>query len=93
MTGEYKLTQDYLKSLPTPDESWQDFLTHFPEEEYPDGVGYQFLLDYCCEHDVSRYASWLLSVVGPTTDVMEVESINTKKSIVYAGSIKAEKSI
>ena len=45
MTGDFKITKDYLKQLNPCAAGYKDFLTEYPADKYPDGVGYQAILD------------------------------------------------
>lgn len=95
MTGDFKITHEHMKALDPYAVGWRDFLSEYPKEQYPDGVGYQDILDRCCEKGRADYASWLLSKVGPTTDVRVYEEAidDANKYIVFAGSIRFARSV
>ena len=63
--------------------------------QYPDGLAdYQDVLNKCVEHDLERYAAWLLNAVGPTMDVLRIEGdLITDKSIYICGSLYVTGSI
>jgi len=95
MTGDFKITHEHMKALGPCAAGWRDFLSEYPKEQYPDGVGYQDILDRCCEKGRADYAYWLLSKVGPTSDVRVYEEAidDANKRIVFAGSIAFKASV
>ena len=87
MTGKFIITRDHLAQLGAC-ESGMDFY----DRTYPDGKAeYQDMLDKAVAGGHTDYATWLLSKVGPTDDVLEVEEINSKElDVVFAGRIFAK---
>ena len=86
--GTDLITLDMLEKLGACDEGKKLFAEH-----HPDGDEYQKVLDIACEHDRPDFASWLLSKLGATVDVLTVDEIKTDKAVVFAGKIVAKFSI
>ena len=88
-----KITKELLREKGACAAGYRDFLKEFPEEEYPEGVEYQDLLDCCAEKNFS-YGSWLLDAFGRTDDVRKVDGdLITEKSIIFAGRLEVSGSI
>ena len=84
MKGTFFITPKYLKKLGPCADGYRDFKKHFPE-----GGEYQKVLDKCAELNKFGYASWLMDKIGPTEDVLKIESFdNPDKSLIFAGQIK-----
>ena len=101
-----KITRDMLKEKGACASGYREFCKEFPDDEYPDGVGYQDLLDRCAENGRDAYASWLIDAFGHTTDVRKIEGDYISEKSIYVcgrlevtgkiycrGSIKAGESI
>ena len=101
-----KITRDMLKEKGACASGYRAFCKEFPDDEYPDGVGYQDLLDRCAENGRDAYASWLIDAFGHTTDVRKIEGDYISEKSIYVcgrlevtgkiycrGSIKAGESI
>ena len=89
----FNITIDMLNAKGACMSGMRDFLDKYPESEYPQGVDYQELLDACAAADRDDYGSWLLDIIGRTNAVLEVDEINSEKSIFFAGSIVCNGSI
>ena len=84
-----QITKELLREKRPCTDGYRDFCEHFP-----DGVEYQELLDYCCEHDRADYAYWLLDAFGAMDDVRKIEGdYTTDRAIVVAGSLAVSGSI
>ena len=84
-----KITRDMLKEKGACASGYRAFCKEFPDDEYPDGVGYQDLLDRCAENGRDAYASWLIDAFGNTTDVRKIEGdYISEKSIYVCGRLE-----
>ena len=84
-----KITRDMLKEKGACTSGYREFCKEFPDDEYPDGVGYQDLLDRCAENGRDAYASWLIDAFGHTTDVRKIEGdYISEKSIYVCGRLE-----
>ena len=84
MKGTFFITPEYLKGLGPCADGYRSFKKYFPE-----GGEYQKVLDKCAELNEIGYAGWLMDKIGPTEDVLEIESFdNPDKSLIFAGRIK-----
>ena len=84
-----KITRDMLKEKGACASGYRAFCEEFPDDEYPDGVGYQDLLDRCAENGRDAYASWLIDAFGNTTDVRKIEGdYISEKSIYVCGRLE-----
>ena len=84
-----KITRDMLKEKGACASGYREFCKEFPDDEYPDGVGYQDLLDRCAENGRGAYASWLIDAFGHTTDVRKIEgNYISEKSIYVCGRLE-----
>ena len=86
MKGTYEITRTQLKDQYG---ACEDGMAFF-DATFPDGkAGYQDMLDKAVAAGHTDYAEWLLNKVGPTEDVLELESVDDEKlDIVFAGHIK-----
>ena len=102
----FKITRDMLREKGACTSGYREFCKEFSDDEYPDGVGYQDLLDRCAENGRDAYASWLIDAFGHTTDVRKIEGDYISEKSIYVcgrlevtgkiycrGSIKAGESI
>ena len=87
----FNITIDMLNAKGACMSGMRDFLDKYPESEYPQGVDYQELLDACAAADRDDYGSWLLDRIGRTNAVLEVDEINSEKSIFFAGRFARRK--
>ena len=78
-----KITRDMLKEKGACASGYREFCKEFPDDEYPDGVGYQDLLDRCAENGRDAYASWLIDAFGNTTDVRKIEGDYISEKSIY----------
>lgn len=78
-----KITRDMLKEKGACASGYREFCEEFPDDEYPDGVGYQDLLDRCAENGRDAYASWLIDAFGHTTDVRKIEGDYISEKSIY----------
>lgn len=85
MTGKFIITRQHLAELGACTEGMA-----FYDQTYPAGrAEYQDMLDQAVKACHTDYATWLLSQIGPTEDVLNLESINDAGlDIVFAGHIK-----
>ena len=84
-----KITRDMLKEKGACASGYRAFCKEFSDDEYPDGVGYQDLLDRCAENGRDAYASWLIDAFGHTTDVRKIEGdYISEKSIYVCGRLE-----
>ncbi len=90
MEGTFFITLEYLNKLGACQDSQRAFSAAFPE-----GGEYQTVLDRCAEEDKLDFANWLLSHVGPTSDIRTYESeLNAPdKNIVFAGTLLFRKNV
>ena len=85
----FKITRDMLKAKGACAAGYREFCEAFPDEEYPDGVEYQDLLDKCAENARDSHASWLIGAFGKTTDVRKIEGdYISDKSIFVSGRLE-----
>lgn len=84
MKGTFFITLEYLKELGACRDGQRAF-----SEAFPEGGEYQAVLDRCAEEDRLDFAGWLLTHVGPTSDIRTYESeLNAPdKNIVFAGTL------
>ena len=84
-----KITRDMLREKGACTSGYREFCKEFSDDEYPDGVGYQDLLDICAENGRGAYASWLIDAFGHTTDVRKIEGdYISEKSIYVCGRLE-----
>ena len=84
-----RITKDMLKAKGACVNGYRDFCKSFPEEDYPDGVEYQELLNACTENNRDDYADWLLYSFGRTNDEIFVDGdLISDKPIYVCGSLK-----
>ena len=84
-----KITRDMLREKGACTSGYREFCKEFSDDEYPDGVGYQDLLDRCAENGRDAYASWLIDAFGHTTDVRKIEGdYISEKSIYVCGRLE-----
>ena len=84
-----KITRDMLREKGACNSGYREFCKEFSDDEYPDGVGYQDLLDRCAENGRDAYASWLIDAFGNTTDVRKIEGdYISEKSIYVCGRLE-----
>ena len=85
MTGDFRITLEYLKEIGACQEGQREFARVFP-----DGAGYQETLDRCAEEGRIDFGKWLLNKVGRTDDVRTYdEDINDPgKIIIFAGKLE-----
>ena len=89
MTGEYYITKDLLKQHSPCEDGYRWFC-----ENYPNGGKYQEILDKLCDDNRFGDACWLLSKIGATTDILELDTLEDhNKQICFAGSIKVRDTI
>ena len=84
-----KLTKDFLvaKGACPAGRAW--FLTHFGDE-----ADYQTVLNKLAAESRCNWAEWLLSAVGPITDVMELTAeTKIEGDLFVAGSLKCTRSL
>ena len=88
MTGQFKITYNYLKEIGARDKGLDAFREGYPVEKYPEGVAYQDLLDRCAEK-YPDFGEWLLIKMGATDDVRVFDEPvnNVKEVIIFAGSL------
>ena len=85
----FKITRDMIKAKGAFPAGYREFCKTFPEEDYPDGVEYQKILDRCAENGRDSYASWLVYTFGKTTDVRKIEGdYISEKSIFVCGRLE-----
>jgi len=89
----FKITAEMLQAKGACDSSLCDYLKAYPREKYPDGVEYQELLDRCAEEGRRDCAEWVLSAFGAIKSELRVESIDSERSVYFAGSVIVERSI
>ena len=84
MKGTFRITLDYLRELGACLERQREF-----KRAFPDGGGYQEVLDRCAEEGRIDFARWLFSKAGPTEDVriFENEILDENKKLFFAGSM------
>ena len=84
MKGTFKITLDHLRELGACLEGQREF-----KRAFPDGGGYQEVLDRCAEEGRIDFAIWLFSKIGPTEDVgiFENEILDENKKLFFAGSM------
>ena len=85
MKGDFKITLAYLKEIGACRDGQRAF-----QKAFPDGAGYQEVLDRCAEEDRADFGLWLLDKLGPTEDVrVYEENVNTPdKPIIFAGRME-----
>ncbi len=85
MKGDFKITLAYLKEIGACRDGQMAF-----QKAFPDGAGYQEVLDRCAEEDRADFGLWLLDKLGPTEDVrVYEENVNTPdKPIIFAGRME-----
>ena len=85
MKGDFKITLAYLKEIGACRDGQRAF-----QKAFPDGAGYQEVLDRCVEEGRVDFGVWLLEKLGPTDDVrIYEENVNTpEKNIIFAGRIE-----
>ena len=85
MTGDFKITLPYLRELGACEDGQREFQRAFPE-----GGGYQEVLDRCAEEDRLDFGSWLLEHLGPTNEerVFGEEFDAPDRTILFAGSLR-----
>ena len=64
MNGDFRITLDYLKEIGACQDVQQEF-----QRAFPDGAGYQEILDRCAQEGRIDFATWLLDKLGPSDDV------------------------
>lgn len=84
MKGTFRITLDYLQDLGACLEGQREF-----KRAFPDGGGYQEVLDRCAEEGRIDFARWLFYKAGPTEDVriFENEILDENKTLFFAGSM------
>lgn len=90
MKGTFKITLDFLRELGACLDGRRAF-----KRAFPDGGGYQEVLDRCAEEERIDFASWLFSMIGPTEDVriFENEILDGNKKLFFAGSMDFKRSV
>ena len=90
MKGTFKITLDYLRELGACLDGQREF-----KRAFPDGGGYQEVLDRCAEEGRIDFASWLFSKIGPTEDVriFENEILDENKKLFFAGNMDFKRSV
>ena len=84
MKGDFKITLQYLKDIGACREGQREF-----RRVFPDGAGYQEVLDRCADEARVDFGEWLLNKIGPTDDVRAYdEDVNAPdKIIIFAGRL------
>lgn len=84
MKGTFRINLDYLQKLGACLDGQRAF-----KRAFPDGGGYQEVLDRCAEEGRIDFASWLFSKIGPTEDVriFENEILDENKKLFFAGNM------
>ena len=85
MKGDFKITLAYLKEIGACRDGQRAF-----QKAFPDGAGYQEVLDRCAEEGRADFGLWLLDKLGPTEDVrVYEENVNTPdKPTIFAGRME-----
>ena len=90
MTGDFKITLPYLRELGACREGQREF-----QRVFPDGGGYQEVLDRCAEEGRLDFGGWLLSHLGPTGEerVFGEDFDAPNRIILFAGSLRFDRGV
>lgn len=85
MTGDFKITSQFLyKHGALSDLCW------LVDTTFPDGAGYQEVIDRLVDLQNVDYAEWMLYNLGPTDDVRRYDAMvnDREKVIIFAGNLE-----
>ena len=90
MTGDFKLTYEYLKEIGACSMGLTAFATRFPN-----GAEYQETLDECVKEHREDFATWLLARLGKTTETRVFDEMieDSERSVIFAGDIVFSKNV
>jgi len=85
MKGDFKITLQFLKDIGACRDGQREFQKAFPE-----GAGYQEVLDRCANEGRPDFGKWLLNKLGPTDDIRTFEENveEPERIIIFAGNLE-----